>query len=178
MPVTHSKTVTINDPTQDELDERIAAGQYPPGTTLAVISLASDWNDGHVVSISVSEINATGTPSASTFLRGDGSWAAGGGGGTWGSITGTLSDQTDLQTALDAKAPTASPTFTGVVQATTIQADTSSVLVIESSSGADVLLAGAGGGANATAYGGWDFDAATASTIASFGASKTLESLS
>ena len=28
-----------------------------------------------------------------------------GGGGTWGSITGTLSDQTDLQTALDAKQP-------------------------------------------------------------------------
>lgn len=28
----------------------------------------------------------------------------GGGGGTWGSITGTLSDQTDLQAALDAKA--------------------------------------------------------------------------
>lgn len=28
---------------------------------------------------------------------------AGGGGGTWGSITGTLSSQTDLQTALDAK---------------------------------------------------------------------------
>lgn len=27
----------------------------------------------------------------------------GGGGGTWGSITGTLSDQTDLQTALNAK---------------------------------------------------------------------------
>lgn len=31
----------------------------------------------------------------------------GGGGGTWGSITGTLSDQTDLQSALDAKATTA-----------------------------------------------------------------------
>lgn len=31
----------------------------------------------------------------------------------WGSITGTLSDQTDLQTALNAKAPIASPTFTG-----------------------------------------------------------------
>ena len=29
---------------------------------------------------------------------------AGGGGGTWGSITGTLGDQTDLQNALDAKA--------------------------------------------------------------------------
>ena len=31
--------------------------------------------------------------------------ALGGGGGTWGSITGTLSSQSDLQTALDAKAP-------------------------------------------------------------------------
>lgn len=41
--------------------------------------------------------------------------AAGGGGGTWGSITGTLSDQTDLQTALNLKAPLASPTFTGTV---------------------------------------------------------------
>ena len=30
----------------------------------------------------------------------------GGGGGTWGSITGTLSSQTDLQTALNAKEPT------------------------------------------------------------------------
>ena len=32
----------------------------------------------------------------------------GGGGGTWGSITGTLADQTDLQSALNAKANTAS----------------------------------------------------------------------
>lgn len=38
-----------------------------------------------------------------------------GGGATWGSITGTLSAQTDLQTALDLKAPLASPTFTGTV---------------------------------------------------------------
>jgi hypothetical protein len=33
----------------------------------------------------------------------------------WGTITGTLSAQTDLQTALDAKANLASPTFTGTV---------------------------------------------------------------
>ena len=33
----------------------------------------------------------------------------------WGSITGTLSAQTDLQSALDLKATLASPTFTGVV---------------------------------------------------------------
>lgn len=39
----------------------------------------------------------------------------GGSGGAWGGITGTLSDQTDLQTALNAKAPSASPTFTGTI---------------------------------------------------------------
>lgn len=33
----------------------------------------------------------------------------------WGAITGTLSNQTDLQTALDLKAPKASPTFTGTI---------------------------------------------------------------
>lgn len=40
----------------------------------------------------------------------DTEWAnesGGGGGGTWGSITGTLPNQTDLQTALNAKAATA-----------------------------------------------------------------------
>jgi hypothetical protein len=47
------------------------------------------------------------------------------GGGTtvsWGGITGTLSAQTDLQSALDAKAPTASPTFTGTVTAANVNA--------------------------------------------------------
>ena len=42
----------------------------------------------------------------------------GGGGGTWGSIVGTLSDQTDLQNALNAKANTFAPTFTGSVNVT------------------------------------------------------------
>jgi hypothetical protein len=46
-------------------------------------------------------------------------FGAGGGGGTWGSITGTLSSQTDLQSALDLKAPLASPTFTGTPAAPT-----------------------------------------------------------
>jgi len=41
----------------------------------------------------------------------------GSGGGTWGSITGTLGDQTDLSSALALKAPAASPTFTGTVTA-------------------------------------------------------------
>ena len=42
----------------------------------------------------------------------------------WGAITGTLSAQTDLQTALDAKSPLASPTFTGVPAAPTATAGT------------------------------------------------------
>lgn len=43
----------------------------------------------------------------SNFLRADGTWAAppGGGSVSWGGITGTLSAQTDLQSALDGKAP-------------------------------------------------------------------------
>lgn len=40
----------------------------------------------------------------------------------WGSISGTLSAQTDLQSALDAKAPLASPTFTGTPAAPTAAA--------------------------------------------------------
>jgi hypothetical protein len=45
----------------------------------------------------------------------DGTVVQVGGGGAWGSITGTLSSQTDLNTALSGKAPLASPTFTGTV---------------------------------------------------------------
>ena len=61
--------------------------------------------------VAVGDVTATGTPSGTTYLRGDGSWSvppAGGGGGSsaWGAISGTLSDQTDLQTALNAKANT------------------------------------------------------------------------
>jgi len=40
-------------------------------------------------------------------------------GAQWGDITGTLSDQTDLNTALNAKAPLASPAFTGTPTAPT-----------------------------------------------------------
>lgn len=74
----------------------------------------------------------TGSVTASRCLRTDGSGnivvaaadCGAGGGGTWGSITGTLSSQTDLQAALDLKAPLASPTFTGVPAAPTAAVDT------------------------------------------------------
>ena len=41
------------------------------------------------------------------------------GGATWGTISGTLTDQSDLTTALNLKAPLASPTFTGTPAAPT-----------------------------------------------------------
>lgn len=50
-----------------------------------------------------------------------------GGGGAWGSITGTLSDQTDLDTALGSKAPLASPAFTGTPTGPTAAAGTSTI---------------------------------------------------
>lgn len=70
-----------------------------------------------------STLNAT-APTAGQALTFDGTdlvWATvggGGGGASWGSITGTLSSQTDLWTALSALAPTAGPSFTGTVSIT------------------------------------------------------------
>jgi hypothetical protein len=55
---------------------------------------------------------ATGTPNSSTFVRGDGQWASPPA-PAWGAIIGTLSNQTDLQTALNGKANVASPDFSG-----------------------------------------------------------------
>ena len=69
-------------------------------------------------------------------------------------------------------------TVTGLVHTPIVQAHTSAGLTLEAQDGSDVLVIGSGGGVNATAYGGWNFDGATANTIASFGASKTLSSLS
>ena len=52
----------------------------------------------------------------STYGRNNGAWVvAGGGGAAWGSITGTLSSQTDLNTALGTKANLAGAQFTGKV---------------------------------------------------------------
>lgn len=72
----------------------------------------------------VSPINLSGNPAQ--FLKGDGTWGAGGGGAAvWGSITGTLSDQTDLQNALNLKANLVSPTFTGTPLGPTAAVNTS-----------------------------------------------------
>jgi hypothetical protein len=55
MPVTHATVVTgSNDPNKQVSKDA--------------------WNEGHSVSVEMVEIDATGTPSASTYLRGDGAW--------------------------------------------------------------------------------------------------------
>ena len=47
----------------------------------------------------------------------------------WGGVEGTLSDQTDLKNALDAKAPTLSPAFTGAPTAPTAEEGTNTTQI-------------------------------------------------
>jgi hypothetical protein len=80
----------------------------------------------------------TGTPTAPTATLGTNTTqiattafvlANASSGASWGSITGTLSSQTDLQGALDAKAPLASPSLTGTPLSTTAAADTNTTQI-------------------------------------------------
>lgn len=63
----------------------------------------------------VNGVTLTAVGSSTNYLREDGTYGAPTASAAWGSITGTLSSQTDLNTALGLKAPLASPTFTGTV---------------------------------------------------------------
>ena len=68
--------------------------------------------------IAPTAIKATGTADSTKFLRGDGAWVAISASTAWGSITGTLSSQTDLQTALNAKAASSHTHTVGQISAT------------------------------------------------------------
>lgn len=57
----------------------------------------------------------TGTANSGSWLRGDGAWASLPS-AQWGTLTGTLSAQSDLQNALDAKANLASANFTALTR--------------------------------------------------------------
>ena len=58
----------------------------------------------------------------------------------WGSIDGTLADQADIKSALDSKAPTYSPTFTGTPIAPTAPIDTSNNQIATTKYVQDALL--------------------------------------
>jgi hypothetical protein len=111
-------------PNLSDNDTSIATTAFVKGqgyiTSAPVTSVAGRTG---AVTLSNTDISGLGTiatfndaPSnGSTYGRQNGAWvvAGGGGGVTWGSITGTLSTQADLQTALNLKANLASPAFTG-----------------------------------------------------------------
>lgn len=84
------------------------------------------YNDDYTIEVEDGE--------AAWFKRDGTNWDGSGylgasGAATWGNISGTLSSQTDLQTALDAKAPLASPTFTGTPAAPTASTGTNTTQV-------------------------------------------------
>ncbi|HVU37929.1 MAG TPA: hypothetical protein VHC95_06310 [Opitutales bacterium] len=87
----------------------------------ALAPLASPAFTGTPTAPTVATATDSSTKVATTaFVQAAITAAGAGGGGTWGSITGTLSSQTDLNTALADKAPLASPTFTGTVTIPTV----------------------------------------------------------
>lgn len=62
MVIAHPKVNAIADWTQAELDHQIVLGNYQPGTTLADITLPSDWNDDHSVALSTSTYMTSSDP--------------------------------------------------------------------------------------------------------------------
>lgn len=94
-----------------EIQGTTGAFLLPRMTTTQKNAIASPTNGDVVFDTTLSQYSA--------YLSGSWVQITTGGGAVWGLISGTLSNQTDLQTALNLKAPLASPTFTGTVTAPT-----------------------------------------------------------
>lgn len=122
--------------------------------------------------IGLDELSATGTPSASTFLRGDNTWAS--------VTTSPAGSDTQVQFndggALGADAHFYYNKTTDVLHVHGIAGDATDGLLIESENGTDIGILGAANTANVTWYGSHNFNTVTASRVAQFGDSKTLES--
>jgi len=148
--ITHQKTNNIPDPTQVDLDAQIALGNYPSGTLLADITLPQDWNANHTLTLGADENFVTDAELAAI-----------------GTISG-------LVPYIGATGDVNLGTHALIVH--NIKPDATDGLLIESNNGTDIGILGAGNTANATWYGNHNYNTATASTMAHFGASKTLES--
>jgi len=101
-----------------------AAGGGAWGTITGTLSSQTDLQavlDLKLESVTSADVDSTGATNTYVLTAdgaGNAAWLAptgGGGGGAWGTITGTLSDQTDLQAELDAKADLAGAAFTGPI---------------------------------------------------------------
>lgn len=96
------KAVDQVSPNQGETFLKLkSTGEFVKATAISWSELSDISVFGRTIAGAVPAPGGTGT---TKFLREDGTWQAPvSSGGTWGSITGTLSSQTDLQTALNAK---------------------------------------------------------------------------
>jgi hypothetical protein len=92
-----------------DIPSNAAVGWKPPVANVASLPLYGNSNGDVRVTLDTYKMYI--------WEAGISSWvvAAGGGSAEWGSISGILSNQTDLQNALNLKANLASPTFTGIV---------------------------------------------------------------
>jgi hypothetical protein len=85
--------------------QTITGASYTTATdVLTLTRAAGDVTLDLTGQIGITALSATGTPDNTKFLRGDGTWTTISASTAWGAINGTLSNQTDLQTALNAKA--------------------------------------------------------------------------
>jgi hypothetical protein len=66
---------------------------------------------------------------------------------------------------------------TNTITTAAVLANSSAGASLKTSGGSDVVVWGQGGGVNGTLYGGWNYDNATADTLAYFGPSKTISSV-
>lgn len=114
----------------------LAAEELPTGNTVEILLAASDSNNSLVSLIGAGSITLTADQSGNVTIDGVNTTYTAGTGLT---LTGTqfslaahthaITDVTGLQSALDAKAPLASPTFTGVPAAPTAVASTNSTQI-------------------------------------------------
>ena len=86
---------------------------YGDGGTVNVATLITSTNNPPAQNLYEPQLGSPGTSGhvLSSTTAGVRSWVAQSGGGTWGSITGTLANQTDLQTALNDLSANINTTF-------------------------------------------------------------------